>query len=101
MRRFPPLDPAARRVLAFNFAPDLAPGDSIASASIAPPAVQAGIDATPAALLVGSPVIQGARVLQLAGGRAGGNAYTLKCFAETSGGEILTLTAVITMHEGA
>ena len=100
MRRFPQLDPAARRVLAFNLAADLAPGDSLSSAIVVP-TLQAGTDATPAELLVGQPVIQGVRVLQLANGRADGNAYTLKCIASTAAGEILTLTAVITMHEGA
>lgn len=100
MRRFPQLDPAARRVLAFNFAADLAPGDSLSSATVAP-TLQAGTDATPADLLVGQPVIEGARVLQLAAGRADGNAYTLKCITSTTGGEILTLTAVITIIEGA
>ena len=100
MRRFPPLDPAARRVLAFNFSPDLAAGDTLAAASVLP-ALQAGEDVTPQAILVGLPVIQGARVLQLATGRADDNAYTLKCIASTSAGEVLTLTAVITMQEGA
>lgn len=100
MRRFPQLDPAARRVLAFNFAPDLAAGDTLASATVAP-TLQAGEDATPAQILVGLPAIDGARVLQMAAGRADGNAYTLKCIASTTSGEILTLTAVITMNEGA
>lgn len=100
MRRFPQLDPAARRVLAFNFAPDLADGDTVASATVTP-TLQAGEDATPAQILVGLPAIDGARVLQMAAGRADGNAYTLKCIASTAAGEILTLTAVITMNEGA
>lgn len=100
MRRFPQLDPAARRVLAFNFGADIAPGDSLSSTTVTP-TLQAGTDATPAELLIGQPVIQGARVLQMAAGRDHGNAYTLKCIASTTGGEILTLSAVITILEGA
>lgn len=100
MRRFPQLDPAARRVLAFNFTADLASGDTLASATVVA-ALQAGSDDNPAQILVGLPAIEGARVLQLAAGRAHGNAYTLKCIASTTAGEVLTLTAVITMQEGA
>ena len=100
MRRFPPLDPAARRVLAFNFTADLAPGDTLSGATVTA-ALQAGSDETPAQIIVGLPAIDGARVLQLATGRADDNAYTLKCIASTTAGEVLTLTAVITMQEGA
>lgn len=100
MQRFPALDPAARRVLAFSFAPDLALGDTIASASVVP-VLAAGMDATPADVLVGQAVVNGDRVLQMASGRDHGNAYTLKCIASTAGGEILTLSAVVTMREGA
>ncbi len=100
MDRFPPLDPQARRVLAFSFLKDLSPGDSIVSATVNP-TLASGADSSPGGVLVGSPVTQGTLVMQMATGREAGNAYVLKCLATTAGGEVLTLSAAITMVEGA
>lgn len=100
MERFPALDPQARRTLTFAFIKDLSPTDTIVSATVNP-TLAAGTDATPGDVLVGLPVVHAGQVLQMAAGRAAGNAYVLKCLATTASGEVLTLSAAITMTEGA
>lgn len=100
MERFLPLDPSARRVLTFSFSKDLSAGDTIAAATV-DVSLASGTDETPAALKVGDAAVVGTDVLHMAAGRPDGNAYVLKCLATTSNGEILALSAVITMQEGA
>ncbi|ANQ83686.1 hypothetical protein dqs_0610 [Azoarcus olearius] len=100
MERFRPLDPAARRVLTWSFAEDLNPGESLSGATISITTL-AGEDSDPEAVKVGDLVVQGHLVLQMAAGRPDGNAYVLKCLATTTAGEILALSAVLTMQEGA
>lgn len=101
MERFAaPFDPQARRTLTFGFFKDLKPTDTIVSASMSVSLVS-GDDPSPAELLVGAPAIVGPDVLHFAAGRADRNAYVIKCLATTAAGEVLTLSAVITMREGA
>lgn len=64
MKEFDPKRPNEAVTLAFDFAPALPAGVTITSVDPVTVDLWAGEDATPAAILVGSPVLSGAIVLQ-------------------------------------
>lgn len=75
---------------AFDFGAQLPLGETISSATVAV-AVYAGEDAAPAAMLSGSPVIDGGVVTQLLTAGVLGVTYIVTCLATFSGGQILAM----------
>lgn len=69
----------------FDFVRDLPSGETIASA-IFELSVASGVDASPAAHLIGSPVTNGTKVSQRIEGMAAGARYKLRCVITTSAG---------------
>lgn len=83
--RLPPKDPAETKMLRFVFGADLADGETIASVTVSA-ATEAGVDASPANVLMGSPTVSGGDVLQRVHGGLAGCDYRLRCLATTSAG---------------
>lgn len=90
----PPKRPIEREFFAFDYRALLAAGEVIDEATWSI-AVAQGADAAPAAMLSGSPVINGTKVSQLVIGGVNNVQYLLQCTAETSTGQILVLDATL------
>lgn len=86
--------PQERITVEFDFAKDLAPGDSVASVQLVPTTVQ-GVDAVPTAILYGGPVIKGARCFQQIAGGLAGCAYQVECRATTTNNNLIILARVL------
>lgn len=80
---WPAKDPAEALVAAFDYADDLDAGETIGSASVTC-ALLSGSDASPAAVLNGSPTVSGGTVLQPFHGGVDGAVYVLRCTATLS-----------------
>lgn len=78
----------------FDFAPDLAVGDAVASCTVAVGLVQ-GVDASPGAVLQGAPSIKGRRVFQRLGAGVGGCVYLVQCQVTTLQGSVLVLARLL------
>jgi len=83
--------PAAKEFFTFNFARRLSAGETIVSAAWTV-TVKEGTDASPSALLSGSPAISGSRVSHLIIGGVADTRYCLQCVATTSAGQEIALT---------
>lgn len=84
-------------VIAFDFASELF-GSTVQVATVSA-ACAAGTDAAPQELLVGSPSIVGADVLQLVAGRNNGNTYKLRCVAQLANGQKRVRAALLPVRE--
>ena len=78
----------------FDFAKDLASGDSVASVQLIVTTV-AGVDAAPAALLLGAALIKGARAFQQLQGGLAACSYRIECRATTVNNNLLLLARVL------
>jgi hypothetical protein len=78
----------------FDFGPDLAFGDAIASLQWVLTTVQ-GVDAAPAAVRYGAAQIKGARVFQQLSGGLAACSYLVECRATTANNNILILARVL------
>jgi len=95
LRTLPIKDPDERVLLEFDFAPDLPAADTVSTALVAVEAVVAGEDASPSAVLDGSPAASGQGVLQWIEAGEEGASYRLLCTATTAQGRVLVLRAVL------
>jgi hypothetical protein len=91
---WPPKFPQERITAEFDFALDLAPGDSVQSVQMVLTTVQ-GTDASPAALLYGAAQIKGARVFQQLQGGTAGCSYRVEARATTQNNNLLLLARVL------
>jgi hypothetical protein len=87
-----PKDPEETKVVRFSFASELETGATLASAQMSITAVS-GIDYTPAALLLGGPVIVGSDVLQRVQGGLDGVTYQLRVKANDNTGLVHVVSA--------
>jgi hypothetical protein len=78
----------------FDFAPDIAFGDSVASVQVVVTTVL-GTDATPQAVASGIAVLKGARVYQRLAGGLATCSYRIECRATTVAGNVLILARVL------
>jgi hypothetical protein len=72
----------------FDFAEDLASGETISTADWAVTVVT-GTDASPGSVLTGSPTISGSKVTHMVQGGVDGVIYCVRCRATTSQGQVL------------
>lgn len=98
MITLPPKDPAEVIVVAFGYGDELDPGETLSTAAVTAD-LRAGVDASPAAILDGAPIIVGAAVLQRIGASAAAAVYRLRCTIITSAGRTLVLPASLSSHE--
>lgn len=91
---FGPKDPEEIKLLTFDFAGELASGETISTVDITCAAVS-GTDAGAAAMLLGVPVISGNKVAQKV--QAGINAvtYRLRCKATGNGGLVHVVAGLL------
>ena len=78
----------------FNFAAQLAIGETISTATVTS-AVYSGTDAAPSAVISGAATISGVTVVQLLTGGIEGNVYLLTCSVSTSAGQVLKQTGFL------
>lgn len=88
--------PTDTRLFTFDFAGDLAIGETIDDQDV-DVGVFSGTDANPSAILSGVATASGSQVFQLITGGEVGVQYRLVCEAETSEGQILTRSAYLTI----
>lgn len=81
--------PSAQYTAVFDFAQDLAVGETVSSASTAA-TVYSGTDASPSSVISGASVAAGKQVKQLTVGGVLGVTYYIVCTATTSLGQVLT-----------
>lgn len=90
---WPAKDPDESLVSAFDFSAEIDPGETLSSV-LCSIAVLAGVDASAASVLFGSPTIAGGVVLQPFHGGVDGVTYTLRCVATLAPtGRVLVLAA--------
>lgn len=82
------------RLLAFDFAPLLASGETLSTQSVAA-TVYTGTDASPSAIISGSASASGSVVSQKVTAGTAGNIYNLVCTVTTSAGQTLKLAGVL------
>jgi hypothetical protein len=95
-KNFPAIYSTEQVALSFNFAPALAPGETLLTSTSTPAVsvvVVAGTDAAPSSRLIGTPVIIGLVVVQMVGTLQGGAIYDWSATVGTSAGQILTLNS--------
>lgn len=80
--------------LAFNFASDLDPAETLSSAVVTA-SVYSGVDASPSSIRGGTPTVSGAQVLQAVTAGVVGVIYELLCKVTTSLGQTLEMSAYI------
>jgi hypothetical protein len=78
----------------FDFAPDMAFGDAVASVQILATTVL-GTDGAPQLVAPGVPVLKGARVYQRLAAGLAGCSYRIECRATTVAGNVLILARVL------
>lgn len=95
-RDFPVIDPGETKYLPISIEPEegaafspLATGETIISVVFSI-SVVTGVDALPASHFIGSPIISGKIVMQLAGGFLRGVTYEIEAIVTTSGNQVLT-----------
>jgi hypothetical protein len=89
-----PKDPAEKVPILFDYTLQLADGETLATASVTV-TTELGTDATPAAMLSGTAIINGAKVTQWLIGGVNGVLYHLRCSVTTSAGATLVLAALM------
>ncbi len=99
--RWPFKDPDEIFACAFDFALELAEGETISGTPEITVALLAGTDASPGALASGSPVVEAGRVLQRLVGGVAGATYSLTCVATTSDGNKLARAAILPVEIAA
>lgn len=82
--------------VSFDFASEYAIGETVASASVGA-AVYSGIDATPSALLSGTPTLSGAVVTQTLAGGVVGVTYLITATALSSLGKTRSLAGYVSV----
>lgn len=87
-------DPAEALVATFDFTLALDDLETISVASVTS-TLLAGVDASPAAVISGTPVIDSGAVKCPFGGGVDGASYTLRCQITTSASRILVLAATL------
>lgn len=92
--RWPAKDPAEAFPVSFDFGDALIGAESISAVEIAV-STRSGTDATPAAILDGAAVQDGAEVVQRIQGGVDGASYLVRCEATTSTGRVLVVAAVL------
>lgn len=102
VKAWPSKLPVERVVATFDFAPDLQPGDAVASCAVRVDVVH-GFDPSPSSILTAAPAIKGRRVLQALDAGVGGCVYLVQCQATTHQGSVLVLArllpvATLTIH---
>lgn len=95
---WPAIDPEEKVTTLVDFGPALGVGDTLASVLVSVTLLQ-GVDAAPGALLDGTAVLKGARVLQRLQGRISGASYLVKYRATTALGNVLVLRRVLPVLE--
>ena len=88
--------PSADYPASFDFAADLAVGETLSTTSTTA-AVYSGTDPAPALLLSGAPAIDGKQVIQNTSGGVLGTVYYLYCAATTSLGQVLSREGYLTI----
>ncbi len=99
--RWPFKDPAEAFACAFDFALELAEGETLTGSPAVTVAVVSGIDAAPADIKSGAPVIEGGRVLQRLVGGLAGVTYSITCVATTSESNTLARAAILPVEVAA
>lgn len=94
----PDKDPAEVIVVAFDFAPELDPGESISAAQVTA-AVRGGADASPSNILSGALSIVSPQVLQKVAASVDAVVYLLRCAGTTSAGRVLVITASLASRQ--
>lgn len=96
----PPIDPAETKIITFDYAPLLAAGETISSASftvsvVLGTGVASGANIIGSATIVASPTTGAlaSAVQQKVGAMQGGSTYQFKCLAVTTAGETLSMRA--------
>lgn len=82
------------RLLAFDFAPLLASGETLSTQSVAA-TVYTGTDASPSGVISGSATASGSVVSQKVAGGTAGNIYNLICTVTTSTGQTLKIAGLL------
>lgn len=95
IHRFSEKRPAEAVTITFKFARELPAGSTIAPGAAVGVTVRKGTDATPQAMLAGSPSVSGTDVLARIMGGLAGVEYLLTCTATTSDGDVLVLEALL------
>ena len=90
----PDKDPAEKLDVEFDFADEIAPGETISSAVQSVP-VRTGTDASPSALLDGAASIVGLGVIQRVKAGVSGVAYVLRSEVTLSSGRVLVLAGIL------
>lgn len=83
--------------LTFDFLSELGVSETISNASVSA-SVYSGTDATPSSIVSGSASISGSVVTQAITAGTAGVQYILACSATTSAGQILIITAYLTVE---
>ena len=92
MTNWPDKDPAETITVTFDFS---ALAETLVSATVETSVARGLPDPAPAAILSGSPSVQGALVMQrIAAGQAG-TTYALRCLANDADGEVHVLVAAL------
>lgn len=91
---WPTKHPVERVTAEFDFAGDLAPGDALLTYQLVVTTVR-GTDATPGAVLYGTPQIKGARVFQKFAAGVSGCSYRIECRVTTRRDDLLILSRVL------
>lgn len=97
MIRLPMLDakdPVEVIALEFDYAAELGVA-TLTGAPVVAVTAHRGVDADPAAMLYGAPVVEGASVVQLLRGGLAGVTYKAKCQATLSDGRVLVLSGLL------
>lgn len=91
---WPAKDPEEQLVVGFDFAPDLATGETVVAQAVAI-TTRSGTDASPAAVLDGAASRSGAVVSQAVQAGTDGVSYLIRCAATTSMDRVLVLAGVL------
>lgn len=83
---FDPKDPSASDVYAFDFAADLATGETLSGTPTFTVVVADGVDANPSAMLSGAASVSGTQARQRLIGGVAGAVYDVKAVVATSAG---------------
>jgi hypothetical protein len=89
---FDPKDPAETITVAFNFA-DLT--DTPSSPDVVATRHAGTADASPSAILSGSPIVSGTKILQTIVGGTAGTDYLLRCQVSAPDGSVYVLAGVL------
>ena len=85
--------------LSFDFTSSMAVTETITARGVAA-TVYSGVDLTPSSIISGVATVSGKIVSQVITGGTAGVQYLLNCGATTSAGQILVITAYLTVESG-